>query len=111
MRHYAPDAKWHELAPGGIIPQAGNAEEYETGGWRNKRPVRNDEECIDCFFCWAYCPDNAIEIKDGKIKGAGIDLKHCKGCGVCAAVCPKQCIQMISEVEARAAEKAQAASS
>ena len=42
MSHYAPDAKYQELAPGGIIPQAGNAEEYSTGAWRLQKPVRRD---------------------------------------------------------------------
>ncbi len=66
MSHYPPDAKWHEMEKGGVIPQPGNAAEYDVGGWRNERPVKDNETCIDCFFCWAYCPDNAIEIVEGK---------------------------------------------
>ena len=99
MSHYAPDAKWNEMARGGIIPQAGNAVEYNVGGWRNERPVRNDEDCIDCLFCWVYCPDVAVNIKDASVKGLGFDLDHCKGCGICAAVCPKKCIEMKPESE------------
>jgi pyruvate ferredoxin oxidoreductase delta subunit len=30
---------------------------------------------------------------------AGIDLEHCKGCGVCAEVCPPKCIAMHPEGE------------
>lgn len=101
MSHYPPTAKWNEMAEGGIIPQPGNAVEYATGGWRNLRPIKDNETCIDCHFCWVYCPDNSIlRTEDGKVKGADIDLDHCKGCGVCAKVCPKDCIQMVSEVEA-----------
>lgn len=101
MSHYPPDAKWNEMAEGGVIPQPGNAVEYTTGGWRNQRPIKDNDCCIDCFFCWAYCPDNSIlRTEDGKVKGAGIDLDHCKGCGICAAVCPKDCITMVSETEA-----------
>lgn len=107
MAHYPPDAKWHEMEKGGVIPQAGNAVEYLTGGWRNERPIKDNETCIDCFFCWVYCPDSSIErTADGKVKGGGIDLDHCKGCGICAKVCPKSCITMISEVEAQAADAA-----
>ena len=58
MSHYPPTAKWNEMAEGGIIPQAGNAVEYKTGGWRNERPIKDNECCIDCFFCWVYCPDS-----------------------------------------------------
>jgi len=68
---YAPDAKWHEMERGGIIPQAGNAEEYTVGGWRNEHPVRDDEACINCLFCWIYCPDTAVNIKDESVKGLG----------------------------------------
>ncbi len=99
MSHYAPDAKWHELARAGIIPQAGNAAEYNVGGWRNERPVRDDEACIDCLFCWVYCPDAAVKVSAGSVKGKGFDLAHCKGCGLCAAVCPKKCIAMKPEHE------------
>jgi 2-oxoacid:acceptor oxidoreductase delta subunit (pyruvate/2-ketoisovalerate family) len=105
MSHYPPDAKWHEMEKGGVIPQAGNAVEYHVGGWRNERPIKDNECCIDCFFCWVYCPDNAIQLVDGKVKGGDIVLEHCKGCGICAKVCPKDCIKMIPEVEARSAEE------
>jgi pyruvate ferredoxin oxidoreductase delta subunit len=99
MSHYAPDAKYQELAPGGIIPQAGNAVEYDTGTWRLQRPVRRDEDCIDCLFCWIYCPDNAVNVKDQSVKGQGFDLEHCKGCLICVEVCPKQCIEAHPEGE------------
>jgi pyruvate ferredoxin oxidoreductase delta subunit len=99
MSHYDPDAKYKELAPGGIIPQAGNAVEYDTGTWRLQRPVRRDEDCIDCLFCWMYCPDCAVPVKDKSVKGLGFDLEHCKGCGICAEVCPKQCIEIHPEGE------------
>ncbi len=94
MSHYPPDAKWYELARGGIIPQAGNAQEYPVGGWRNEHPVRNKECCIDCLFCWVYCPDNAVYIENESVKGLGFSPDHCKGCSICARVCPKGCITM-----------------
>jgi len=99
MSHYPPNAKWQEMARAGIIPQAGNAQDYSVAGWRNERPVRDDECCIDCLFCWVYCPDNAVPVKEQSVKGLGFDLVHCKGCGICAAVCPKDCIAMKAETE------------
>jgi len=80
------------MAPGGIIPQPGNAEEYDVSGWRSTHPVRDDECCIQCLFCWIYCPDNAVLVKDQKVYA--FDKEHCKGCGICAQVCPKNCIEM-----------------
>ena len=90
---YAPDAGWRDMAEGGIIPQAGNAVEYSTGAWRLQKPVRRDEDCIDCLFCWVYCPDGCIA------QGAGpvIDLTYCKGCGICAQECPAGAIEMVPE--------------
>jgi pyruvate ferredoxin oxidoreductase delta subunit len=29
----------------------------------------------------------------------GVDLDHCKGCGICAEVCPAKCIVMLPEAE------------
>ncbi|HEY3398897.1 MAG TPA: 4Fe-4S dicluster-binding protein [Armatimonadota bacterium] len=97
MSHYAPDAKYQDLEPGGIIPQAGNAVEYQTGGWRLQRPHRRDEDCIDCMFCFIYCPDVACPVVEGSVKGQQFDYEHCKGCGICAQVCPKKCIDMSPE--------------
>jgi pyruvate ferredoxin oxidoreductase delta subunit len=101
---YSPQAGWRDLAPGGIIPQAGSAVHYKTGGWRLQRPVRDDSRCVDCLFCWLYCPDAAVRCEDESVKGLGFDLDHCKGCGICAAVCPVKCIEMKSEAELRAQE-------
>ena len=77
---------WQELPIRGLIVKAGNAEEYETGGWRSVKPRHIKEKCIHCLQCWIYCPDSSILVKDGKV--LGIDYKHCKGCGICSKVCP-----------------------
>lgn len=90
---------WKELAIGGRIEQGGNAVEYETGSWRTFRPVRDEEKCIHCLLCWISCPDSAIKVEDGKV--VDIDLNHCKGCGICAEVCPPKvhAIEMVEEAE------------
>ncbi|NOQ30331.1 MAG: 4Fe-4S dicluster domain-containing protein [Helicobacteraceae bacterium] len=54
--------------------------------WRVMKPVFNKEFCIDCQFCWIYCPDMSIISRDKKM--IGIDMDHCKGCGICVEVCP-----------------------
>ncbi len=88
---------WKSIPRGGLILDAGNATQYRTGGWRVKRPVWNEDNCIHCLFCWVYCPDISITVEDGKM--TGIDYDYCKGCGICAEVCPskKKAIVMESE--------------
>lgn len=96
---------WKDVPIGGLITRAGSAEEYETGDWRTYRPVWDPAKCIHCLRCWIFCPDSAIQAKDGKM--TGIDYKHCKGCGICAAECPAKvhAIEMILESEAEKGEK------
>jgi pyruvate ferredoxin oxidoreductase delta subunit len=92
---------WKEL-PIGAILEAGTAKKYKTGDWRSNRPVWNEDKCINCLRCWIYCPDSAIMLKDGKV--AGIDLEHCKGCGICSEECPVKpikAITMVSEKDAK----------
>jgi len=79
--------KWNELEPGGIILEAGNSLKNFTGTFRKgEKPEFNETTCIDCFFCWVFCPDNAIIVENEKI--IGINYDYCKGCGVCVNECP-----------------------
>ena len=79
---------WRDIPIGGMILEAGNATEYLTGGWRAFRPVRGEADCIHCMQCWLFCPDSSILVDTENEKMAGFDLDHCKGCGICAAICP-----------------------
>jgi len=54
--------------------------------WRIEKPIFNKDYCIDCQFCWIYCPDISIVARDKKL--IGVDMDHCKGCGICVEVCP-----------------------
>jgi pyruvate ferredoxin oxidoreductase delta subunit len=86
---------WKVLEDGGKITKAGNSEEYLTGDWRTFRPVWNESKCTHCMLCWIYCPDVSIPVKDNK--RLETDFDHCKGCGICAEVCPTKCIEMKKE--------------
>ena len=86
---------WQELPLGGVIPEGGNAADYETGTWRTWRPVWQEDGCIHCLTCWIFCPEGAFVLRDGKTpKGKdrkeiqAINYYHCKGCGLCAKECP-----------------------
>lgn len=86
---------WKEMPEGVVILEAGNAQEYETGSWRTFRPVVDKGKCINCLFCWIYCPDSSIIVKEEKMES--IDYAHCKGCGICSKVCPAKAISMVEE--------------
>jgi pyruvate ferredoxin oxidoreductase delta subunit len=87
--------KTDDFPLGAVIPESGNSCDYVTGGWRSDRPERNDDKCTQCLMCWIMCPDSAINCADEKV--TTFNLKHCKGCGICAKVCPVDAIDMVPE--------------
>lgn len=91
------NAGWREIPIGGKIVDAGNAREYETGSWRATTPVVDQEECINCLLCWILCPDSSVDVKDEEM--VGFHLRFCKGCGICAEICPVDAIEMVPETE------------
>jgi pyruvate ferredoxin oxidoreductase delta subunit len=71
-----------------------------TGDWRAKRPIIDLSKCTPCkkqkdtcYLCWLYCPDGTVK----RAIPVEIDLEYCKGCGVCAQVCPTKAITMEDE--------------
>lgn len=89
---------WRAVPIGGMILEAGNSVEYLTGDWRAFRPVRGQAECTHCFQCWLFCPDSSILVDVEHEEMAGFELDHCKGCGICAAVCPVN-VKVIRKVD------------
>ncbi|MBW1805240.1 MAG: hydrogenase iron-sulfur subunit [Deltaproteobacteria bacterium] len=69
-------------------------------------------DCSRCNLCFKRCPYGAIQIDDEKTPTVIKAL--CKGCGLCAADCPEECInivhysdeQLLAQVEAALEEKA-----
>ena len=90
-----PLKDWRSLEPGGtVVP--GSAPQPRTGGWRTGvKPSVELGKCVDCLLCWLHCPDSAV-LLDGSGFG-GFDYDHCKGCEICAEVCPTGAIAMVPE--------------
>jgi heterodisulfide reductase subunit A len=67
--------------------------------------------CNQCNLCYNRCPYGAIEINEEK--EPSVIKALCKGCGLCAADCPKECItivhysdeQLLAQVEAALEEE------
>ncbi len=53
--------------------------------------------CTNCERCYLYCPDVCVVLPLGEAEGYQVDLDYCKGCGLCAAVCPRGVITMDKE--------------
>ncbi|UCH54281.1 MAG: 2-oxoacid:acceptor oxidoreductase family protein, partial [Pseudomonadota bacterium] len=69
---------------------AATSVQIKTGAWRTMRPVIDEARCNRCtWVCSTMCPDSAIRVEDGR---PVIDYDHCKGCLICAAVCPPHAI-------------------
>lgn len=93
---YTRNLNVSELPEGGIWTEPGSSLMRKTGDWKTDQPVWDSAKCISCMTCWAYCPDSCIKTEKyinektqkEDVKNIGIDLEHCKGCGICAAVCP-----------------------
>ena len=78
------------------IHGAATSVEVRTGLWRTVRPVIDYELCNRCsWLCSTFCPDGAIAVEEDRTPR--IDYDHCKGCGICAAVCPPHAIRMVAE--------------
>jgi pyruvate ferredoxin oxidoreductase delta subunit len=90
-----PNVKTLPIA--GIIFVPGSAKEYNTGSFRNQRPILDAKKCTKCGMCWVYCPDGAIYLNSDKVYE--INLKYCKGCGICAEECAPKAIKMVDEEE------------
>ena len=89
---------WKELTIGTINLDAGNSVKNLTGTWRSgRKPQFIEEKCIQCFFCWLYCPHSAILVEGDEVKGINYD--YCTGCGMCSVECPpkEKAIIMVKE--------------
>ncbi len=81
-----------------IATTPGSSRANKTGSWRTgKKPKFLQENCIACQLCVLACPEGIVK---GKEKNSfHSDYDYCKGCGLCAAVCPKDDIVMVPEEE------------
>ena len=94
---YAGRAGWRDIPIAAMIVEPGSSMRYKTGAWRALKPVYHVDKCKKCLLCWVYCPEPSTIIRkeDDTIE---INYDYCKGCGICAKVCPIGAIEMVREV-------------
>jgi NADPH-dependent glutamate synthase beta subunit-like oxidoreductase len=49
--------------------------------------------CNYCYNCYFFCPEGVVSL-DPQHRIRTVDLEHCKGCGTCAKVCPRNGVLM-----------------
>jgi NADPH-dependent glutamate synthase beta subunit-like oxidoreductase len=49
--------------------------------------------CNYCYNCYFFCPEGVVSL-DRLHRIRTVDLEHCKGCGTCAKVCPRNGVWM-----------------
>jgi NADPH-dependent glutamate synthase beta subunit-like oxidoreductase len=49
--------------------------------------------CNACLNCYYFCPEGVVAV-DVEQCTRTVDEQHCKGCGTCAAACPRNAIEM-----------------
>jgi pyruvate ferredoxin oxidoreductase delta subunit len=83
----------------GVVVQPGTTRDQKKTGWRIYRPRFLQENCIGDRACELCCPDGAVYRIEKKKYDA--DMDACKGCGICAEMCPVEDIVMELEEEPR----------
>jgi len=83
----------------------------KVGEWKSEMPIITDK-CVGCETCVKHCPEAAmfmgeVQTKKKSTTGqeeviikrrAGVRYELCKGCGICAEVCPVKAIKMVKKI-------------
>jgi 2-oxoacid:acceptor oxidoreductase delta subunit (pyruvate/2-ketoisovalerate family) len=82
------------LAVGGaILAWGGERKRDEAPARRRWTPRLQRGRCTACLACWALCPDDAVRTDRAQV--LGFDDQACRGCALCAEVCPGGAITMV----------------
>ncbi len=55
--------------------------------------------CLYCDNCFYFCPDMAVQRDESLAAGYRVLDQYCKGCGLCAAECPRGVIVLKEEIK------------
>lgn len=97
--------EWDAMPPGtalssqmvdGVHIGPGGSVQNLTGTWRTMTPKYARDKCVRCLRCWFCCPEGCIKREDDD--HVHWDYRYCKGCAICANVCPVAAIEMTKGV-------------
>lgn len=81
----------------GTVCKPGGSVVNKTGSWRTaNKPRFLHQNCTACEMCALHCPEGCIYGEEENTYHN--DEAYCKGCGICAWICPTKDIEMIPEV-------------
>jgi len=81
---------------GPIYAKPGTSKKNLTGSWRTGlKPKFLQQNCIACKMCLIICPESCVTGEEKNTFQSNLD--YCKGCGLCAEICPKKDIMMVEE--------------
>ncbi len=58
-----------------------------------KSVKQNDEKCVHCGACIAFCPTGALHFNGDSLKVL-FDAEKCNGCEICVSACPPRAMEV-----------------
>lgn len=99
--NYFVEKKRNVTGESDVNSRISNFEEVKST-FDEKTVVEEAKRCFNCGVCnmcdncIVFCPDVAIKRREDNFRYE-IDYDYCKGCGICAAECPRNAISLIPE--------------
>lgn len=59
----------------------------------SERVIQNEDKCVHCGACVAFCPTGALYIEDKTFKVL-FDAEKCTGCELCVTACPPRAMEV-----------------
>lgn len=79
-----------------ILAAPGSLSKERSSDCRIAEIILIKEKCTPCMICYDSCPE--VAITPDRLGFPAIDETHCKGCGICVQICPKDGLRMVPSI-------------